>query len=58
MLVLYFMEWGGKCLTRGLGRYLEFWNAGFYFPSKEVMTLSDHVIGPAMHRAACSIDWA
>ncbi len=48
VLVLYFMEWGGKCLARGLRGYLEFWNAGFYFPSKEVMTFSDHVIGPAI----------
>ena len=48
VLILYFMEWGGKFLARGLRGYREFWNAGFYFPSKEVMTLSDHVIGPAI----------
>ena len=48
VLVLYFMEWGGRCLERGLRGYLEFWNAGFYFPAKMVMTFSDHVIGPAI----------
>jgi hypothetical protein len=48
VLVLYFMEWGERCLERGLRGYLEFWNAGFYFPLKSVMTFSDHVIGPAI----------
>ena len=48
VLVLYFMEWGERCLERGLRGYIEFWNAGFYFPLKAVMTFSDHVIGPAI----------
>ncbi len=48
VLVLYFMEWGEKCLSRGLDGYLEFWNAGFFYPAKAATTLSDHVIGPAI----------
>jgi hypothetical protein len=48
VLVLYFLEWGGRCLARGVRGYLEFWNANFFFPSEEVMAFSDHVLGPAV----------
>jgi hypothetical protein len=48
VLVLYFMEWGEHCLARGIEGYREFWNAGFYYPAKMVMTFSDHVLGPAI----------
>ena len=34
VLVLYFMEWGEKCLARGLRGYLEFWNAGLLLPDR------------------------
>ena len=48
VLVLYFLEWGGRCLARGVRGYLEFWNGPFFFPAQEVMTFSDHVLGPAL----------
>jgi len=32
--------------------YLEFWDGNFFFPAKGVMTLSDHMLGPALQASA------
>ncbi|HVR31035.1 MAG TPA: hypothetical protein VMS86_16050 [Thermoanaerobaculia bacterium] len=57
VLVLYFLEWGGKSLARGVRGYLEFWDANFYFPERGVMTFSDHVLGPAVQMRAFKLLW-
>jgi hypothetical protein len=57
VLVSYFLEWGGHSLRRGLRGYLDFWDANFYFPEKAVMTLSDHLLGPALQVGAFEALW-
>jgi hypothetical protein len=41
---LYVLSWGIHQLQTGLP---DFWDAGFFYPSKKALTLSDHLIGPA-----------
>jgi hypothetical protein len=57
VLVLYFLEWGGRCLAEGVRGYLDFWNGYFYFPEKGVMTFSDHLMGPAVQASAFGVLW-
>jgi hypothetical protein len=51
---LYFLEWGRHALAHGLRG---FWDANFYFPARSVMTMSDHMIGPAVQAAAFRLVW-
>ena len=57
VLVLYFLEWGGRSLAAGLDGYLEFWDANFYYPAKSVMAFSDHVLGPAIQASTFKLLW-
>jgi len=45
---LVILKWGVHKLSGGLaGFWSTFWNAPFYFPARDVTTLSDHLLGPA-----------
>src|SRR6185503_573782 len=45
---LVILKWGVHKLSGGLaGFWSAFWNAPFYFPARDVTTLSDHLLGPA-----------
>jgi hypothetical protein len=54
VLVLYLLEWGGKSIGEGLDG---FWDAGFYFPATRVLTLSDHLLGPAAQAKVFRLLW-
>jgi hypothetical protein len=54
VLVLYFLEWGGESIGDGLR---DFWDAGFYFPAAGVMTMADHMLGPAVQAKAFRLLW-
>lgn len=45
LLNLYFLEWGMRQLRLGMP---DFWNANFFWPLRDAMTLSEHLLGPAV----------
>jgi hypothetical protein len=44
LLNVYFLEWGAHQISLGLP---DPWNAPFFHPTSRVLTLSDHLLGPA-----------
>jgi hypothetical protein len=44
LLNVYFLEWGAHQIARGLP---DPWDAPFFYPTRRVLTLSDHLLGPA-----------
>jgi len=46
----YLLRWVQSNLTEGLGRVFgpDFWSPPFFFPFKDALALSDHMIGPAL----------
>lgn len=44
LYVLYVLKWGARQVRLGLP---DFWNANFFFPTREVLAFSDHLLGPA-----------
>jgi hypothetical protein len=51
---LYILEWGRHSLAHGLRG---FWDANFFFPSTDVITFSDHLLGPAIQASALRLLW-
>jgi hypothetical protein len=49
LLNVYFLEWGAHQLTQGLP---DPWSPPFFYPTPRVLTLSDHLLGPAVAFAA------
>jgi hypothetical protein len=50
---LYILKWGIHQIHLGLaGGQTDFWNAPFFFPTQQVITFSDHLVGPAAMAAA------
>lgn len=50
---LYVLKWGIHQIRLGLsGEETDFWNAPFYYPTREVTAYSDHLVGPAAVAAA------
>jgi len=45
VLNLYFLKWGMHQIGLGLP---DVWDANFFFPMKGALTLSDHLLGPAL----------
>lgn len=48
VLNLYLLKWGAHQIRLGLP---DFWNAPFFYPAREVIALSDHMLGPAAFAA-------
>jgi hypothetical protein len=45
LLNLYFLEWGAHQVSQGLP---DPWSPPFFYPTPRVLTLSDHLLGPAV----------
>ena len=45
LFTLWILEWGAAAWTRGLAG---FWDAPFFFPARETIVLSDHMLLPAL----------
>jgi hypothetical protein len=54
LFVLCILKWGGHQLHLGLR---DFWNAPFFYPSRQVTTFSDALLGPAVLMAAFTSLW-
>jgi hypothetical protein len=48
-LNLYFLLWGGQQISLGLP---DLWNAPFFHPTPGALTISDHLLGPAVQTLA------
>jgi hypothetical protein len=44
LLNVYFLEWGAHQMTKGLP---DPWSPPFFYPTRRVLTFSDHLLGPA-----------
>ncbi len=44
LFVLYVLKWGARQVQLGLP---DFWNANFFYPTRDVLAFSDHLLGPA-----------
>lgn len=50
---LYVLKWGIHQIRLGLsGEETDFWNAPFFYPTRDVIAYSDHLVGPAAMAAA------
>lgn len=50
---LYVLKWGVHQIRLGLsGEETDFWNAPFFYPTRQVIAYSDHLAGPAAMAAA------
>lgn len=53
VFILYMLKWGMHQVEVALGgAWPDFWNAPFFFPTQQIATYSDHVLGPAVLSAA------
>ena len=49
LLLLYLLTWVGRQVRRGL---VDLWQAPFFFPTRDALALSDHMLGPGAQAAA------